>query len=410
MTPRHGADDLLLFALGQLDAAAADAVRARIARSPTVAADLDRIRRHLALYDVLAHGHAAAPAPPPVERVLSALPARQAARGPRRSAGPAARRRVLAAAALVLVTVGGLALWAAGRGAEPPPVPEARTRGAWERTASGGAPAVLTLGGLDPGQVDVAWPGFARDGRRVPARRARLVAAPGTRLALASDASGPARVDLERGRLWIDVPPVPGAPRLLVVDTPGGTVEVVGTLFEVAYDGATGLAVRVARGAVRVGGQVLDAGASWPAGASSSGFERPAWLPVPTVTLAAAAGPPDAETVHLDVRGPGTVDLDLPPLGGDGHGAWLEWVDPEGSVLRSVPVRGANVVEGPKGWLEGDPQALAAGARLRLTLRFGRPPGLPPAYRLRALLRPAGTAPWLSPALDRTTPTVEKPR
>lgn len=84
---------------------------------------------------------------------------------------------------------------------------------------------------------------------------------------------GPGRIQLDRGEIWVHVV---GGAQGFAVETPGGTIAVVGTLFSVAVADQT--IVRVTRGAVeaRVEGSttVLGAGQSATFGGDAVGIQE----------------------------------------------------------------------------------------------------------------------------------------
>lgn len=395
--------DLVALALGALGEAEASAVRAAVSASPTLMADLDAIRGHLGRYDALPP----APPPPPIDNLLAALD------GPRRAPAPRLTptwHPRFAAAALLLCALGFLA-WRAWDPSPPREAgPVASWQGSWVPAGVGDGMSAAT----EVSQVHVSWPGS-------PARHARLVAAHGAALRL-GDAG---LVSLERGRLWVESPPAPSAVPL-VVRTPAGDVRVVGTRFELDLDGAKTLRVRVDRGVVEVqppGAPAVrvESGRAWsPAGLETAEVGLPAWHPRASIVLRAARWMADgALEVDAELHGAVGADVDLPLLGGGTTApAWIEWIDADGEVDRSLPLLPAHVtseegLDAPSAaspelvarWLGGQPDVLPAGIAKRFTLRFAGPLPSGSAYRLRALFRPSGAAPWLTRAID-----VEAPR
>ena len=399
-----GRGDLVALAAGALDEAEASAVRAAVSASPALMAELDAIRRHLRRYDALPP----APPPPPADSLLARLD------GPRRGPAPrlaAAWQPRFAAAALLLLAVGFLAWQALDTAPSPNLGPVVAWQGTWRPPNEGGS-RVAT--GTDVSQVRVSWPGR-------PPRHARLVASHGTAIRL-GDAG---HLQLEQGRLWVESPPSPSAVPL-VVHTPAGEVRVVGTRFELDLDEAAALRVRVDRGVVEVrpveGPAVrVEAGQVWsPAGLEAADTGLPAWHPRASIVLRAARWTADgALEVDAELHGDEGADVDLPLLGGGTSApAWIEWIDADGEVDRSLPLLPAHVtseegLDTPSGgspdlvarWLGGQPDRLPVGASRRFTLRFTGPLPSGSAYRLRALFRPSGAAPWLTRAID-----VEAPR
>ncbi|MGE0190714.1 MAG: FecR domain-containing protein [Planctomycetota bacterium] len=396
--------DLVALALGALGEPEAGAVRAAVSASPDLVAELDAITRHLRRYDALPP----APPPPPVDGLLAALDGPRRARAPRRE--PASWPR-LAAAALLLLAVGLVSWQAWDTSPTSGPGLEAAWAGSWIPEGVGG----VVSAGTAVSQVHVSWPGD-------PGRRARLVAAYDTAIELGDGG----RVTLERGRLWVESPAGPSAVPL-VIHTPVGDVRVVGTRFEVDVDAARTLRVRVDRGVVEVQpssgpGARVEAGHAWSvAGVEAAEAGLPTWHPRPAVLLRAARWTAEgALDVDAELRGDVGADVELPHLGAaTGAPAWIEWIDADGEVDRSVPLEPDHVVaEGVlrshatsaspdvvARWLAGEAGELPAGEVRRFTLRFAGPLPSGSAYRLRALFRPSGAAPWLTPAID-----VEAPR
>jgi len=121
MNDRPGIDDsvradLVAFALGQLPAAEADALRERVVSDPALCAELDRIRRHL---DFHADVPEIQPAPAQFERIRAAIRAEDAPAAPSRRRSFWGRYWMSAAAAALLIA----ALIFPDLAPDPPPPP-----------------------------------------------------------------------------------------------------------------------------------------------------------------------------------------------------------------------------------------------------------------------------------------------
>ena len=329
-----------------------------------------------------------APPPPPFARIRAALAHPPSGTGtPRRKTRAAWR---IAAAAALIAALGLFALSGPRSENTPPDSHTAVVLGSgWAREAGPTSLATDTLLTAADGPAEVRW--------RHAGRGLRLLADAGTRLHVRAGH----HVDLAEGRVWIEVEPARTLGANDVVVTAGAhTVQVVGTVFTVQALSGRAVQVDVVRGKVKVDQTPVAAGMTFVSGAAKP-QQRPVapWLPAPTLVLARGQAAPDEMVFSLQLQNRSAVTLPLPAPAGNRTALWVQWLDREGREVRSVPVRPTHV-EGEEAWVRGDRALrLPPDAVRTLWIRFragDRPPG---AYRCRALVRPAGTAPVLSNVL-----------
>jgi ferric-dicitrate binding protein FerR (iron transport regulator) len=191
-----------------------------------------------------------------VEREWRAATIADAARGRRRAALPSRVRR-FAVAAAVLVAAAGVAWWLAR-----PPTP-GLLLGSVSRTEKG---ALSVLSARIP-RRNATQGGELRVGDRVTAEGSALIALVrgGTlRISARSElaVNSTSQIWLERGLIYLDIPSASGAGNPLSIVTSAGTIEHLGTEFEVLSDGQA-VRVRVREGRIRFVGRTttVEAGA-----------------------------------------------------------------------------------------------------------------------------------------------------
>jgi hypothetical protein len=376
--------DLVARALNQLPGDARQRVDAAVAADPALQTELERISQHLLLYD-----HAtAAPAAPAFDRLAARLDAEgeqpaDPADLPRPAGGSRRSLWIGAAAAAVLTAL----LFAGALTRDPPATAwvEARLGPGVEVVRDGarllrvpvGSERALSLRARD-------WVLAERPAELQLTGRVRTVLDGGATLRI----DGPHEVSLREGRAWFEVEP--GSFR---VETPRGTVEVLGTAFEVDLTG-TGLAVRVAEGTVRVGAQTVPAGFALERGNVRAGRSRPAaWFRTPRITLGhrgdgeVLAGAPleldigFANDGYVPIRAGGPTGL-LSPLRIevwrlDGEGRR------DGDAL-PLSIHAENVVSGASLLEPGRPVILVARETRTVAVRLRSPFRDAGTYRLRA--------------------------
>jgi hypothetical protein len=228
-----------------------------------------------------------------------------------------------------------------------------------------------TLGATLPSEL--AW----RDGS------ARVVLDAGTSARALPDGLSLAR----GGRVWLEVTPRPQGRPPFRVETPEGTVRVVGTELEV--DLRASLAVSVARGAVEVDGRRVEAGSTWSGGTLVATAARPGgWFRTPVLEVRAPAEAAAGEPVEVSVElgNPGHVALDLDASTGAPTTLWLAWRDDDGAQ-HEVPARSS---EWPP---VGGTLRLAPLERRRLRVGFLPPLASGGSYRVLVLYRPRDGSP-----------------
>jgi len=357
--------DLLAYALGQLDAAARERVERARADDPEVDRRLRAMDAHLGRWDALE-----APPPPPFARIAARL---EAARRPV-GAWP-----VWAAAGLLVLLLAGVHLL--GRRADEAAALGRAGEGVYvlggdgDRLAppGGRVGAGDLLGADEPAEVRIGT-------------RARIVLDAAARLRL----DGPEEVRLEAGRAFFEVEG--GAFRVV---TPAGPVEVTGTAFEVALTEG-GLEVSVLAGRVEAAGHVLTAGEGLfggrvgPLRSVPGGFFRR-----PVLLLAADAsrlrtGAP--VTLVFTFRNESRFPVDLAGPDGVRTALWLEVVTPGGQV-HDLPLPTDEHLAA------GRPLHLGPHEEITFRLHVQDPFRDPGVYRCRALYRPEGQASLVSDVL-----------
>lgn len=183
-----------------------------------------------------------------VEREWRAATAAGAAPGTEERRAPSRRLRRFAAAAALIAAVG-VASWFA----KPPAT--AVVLGSLLRTDAG---ALSVLAERAP-RRDLAQGGELRVGDHVTARGPALVvlARGGTlRISAKSELAinSPSQISLERGLIYLDIPSATGGASPLRIITSAGTIEHIGTEFEVMSDDQT-VRVRVREGRIRFVGR-----------------------------------------------------------------------------------------------------------------------------------------------------------
>jgi ferric-dicitrate binding protein FerR (iron transport regulator) len=362
-TPRR--EDLVLRALRALDEGERRTVDEALARDPALRERYDRIASHLLLYDRLPRPQA----PAPVTRLLARLGAQdgEAVELPEvRESRPLLRW--VAAAATVLLAIGAafLAFGGPREGGDPD-------------AASAGV--LAHLGGhleVADGWWRTADQGLGRVGDRTQVHLER-----GARLRVTAGD----RVRLEEGRAWFDVEPRTSAREGggFRVETPYGTVEVLGTAFEVDLTRGD-LGVGVARGRVVAGdieidgGEILSGGALGPAPAGLG-----AWRERPHLALDPDPSDPLGRSVRLALENRGLAPL---PLSAD-HGLLVRFEGPGGQPL-DFPVHAGRPLPGAPPLPGEGEDALTPGSRVEWRLRFGADDLPPGPYRCTGFFRPPG--------------------
>lgn len=382
------------LALGRLDPARREALERACLADPALGERARTVRDHLARYDALVD--APSPPPPPYARIAARLQDR--AHADRRAARRDAWHRPLwspiwkpalglgALAVVLTILSSTLSVFA------PKPEHPVATR-AFGVAARG--VQVRRMGTLLEGRETWLAPGD-RLTAHAPAEatlgeRVRVVLDTGADLTLTSAS----RVDLTRGRAFFAV-----APGAFAVDTPHGTVQVLGTRFEVSVDGgpgSNGLEVRVEEGTVALGETRIEAGSEWAGHALRTlrGDDVGGWFRRPRLALAlpAEAVPGTAvegalvfvnpTTLAVSVAGPDPVRTSL----------WLEVETPDGQVLDLPLAR----VEDPASPLRpGVVLHVRPEASIRVPVRLARAFDEEGVYRCRAMYRPEGRPPLVS--------------
>jgi hypothetical protein len=308
-----------------------------------------------------------APPPPPFSRVAAHLDA-DVRRLPRVAAVLAVAAS-LASVAVVAVVAGSLD--GGGRGAAPERV--AKALGEEELLLGTGVHLAPdgTLGATLPSEL--AW----RDGS------ARVVLDAGTSAQAVADGLSLAR----GGRVWLEVTPRAEGRAPFRVETPEGTVRVVGTELEV--DLRASLAVSVARGVVEVAGRRVEAGSTWSGGALHATTSRPgSWFRTPALEVHVPGQAKTGEPVEISVElgNPGHVAIDLEASTGAPTTLWLAWRGPDGAQHEVPAQSGA--------WPPaGGTLRLAPLERRRLPVGFLPPLASPGSYRVLVLYRPRDGSP-----------------